>query len=120
MTRHQDRQRGEKGDLPHREIGEGQVVRLVGHSGENALVGPQQIDGGQEHSEGGDHRESGECHITPDQHEELSDEPIQPGQADRGEGHEQEEPREQGHHLLQAPEVGDRLGVAPLVDHPNQ
>jgi hypothetical protein len=53
-------QRGEERDLTDREIGERLVLFVLGHPGEHALVGPEEIDSGEDHSRGGDHRQYGE------------------------------------------------------------
>ncbi len=87
---------------------------------EDLLVGPEQVDGGDDHAHDGHHRPPPVGQEGADQHQELTDEPVEPGHPDGGQHGHGEHP---GHHRgrrLQAPQRGDLPGLAPLVDPPDQ
>ncbi len=58
--------------------------------------------------------------VAAQQHLELADEAVEPGQADGGERREEEEERKHRHDSGDAPVIGDLARVAPLVDHPDE
>ena len=92
----------------------------VGLAVEHPLVGPQQVDGGQDHPDGAHHRPPAVGDERAEEDEELPHEAVEPGQADRREHDHGEDGREQRRRLLDAAHVGDETGVAALVDHPHQ
>ena len=116
----QDRDRHEQGDLTPRQVGHHRVLLLVGYPGEDTLVSPQQVDGGEHHPQCSDDGKAGEGGVAADQHEELTHKAVEARKPDRGERHEEKEAGEKRNRLLQATKVGDLLGVPPVVDHPHQ
>ena len=95
-------------------------VGLVGLAVEDPLVGPQQVDGGEDDAGGGHHRPPAAGEERADEDEELADEAVEPGQADRRQHHDGEHAGQDRRHLLQAAELGDLAGVAALVDHADE
>ena len=55
-------------------------VVLVGLAVEDPLVGPQQVQRGEDHAGGGDHRPPAVGEERADQDEELADEAVEAGQ----------------------------------------
>ena len=54
------------------------------------------------------------------QDQELADEAVEAGHADRRQHHQHEHRGEDRRHLLEALQVGDLAGVAALVDHADE
>ena len=108
----------------HEALAPGQVghvgVVLVGLAVEDALVGPQQVEGGEDHAGGRHHRPPAAGEERADQDEELADEAVEAGQADRAEHHQREDAGQDRRRLLQALEGGDLPGVAAVVDHADE
>ena len=55
-------------------------------------------------------------HKRTEQNHELTDEPVQPGNADRRQHHDGEAPSQHRRDLLDALEVRDETGMTTLVD----
>ncbi len=77
-------QRQHHGELAEAHVLHGQVV-LAGLAVEHPLVGPQQVEGGEDHAAGGDDRPPLGGEVRARQHEELADEAVEAGQPDRAE-----------------------------------
>ena len=87
---------------------------------EHALVRPQQVHGGEDHARGRHDRPPPTADEGADEDEELADEAVEAGQADRRQHHQHEHAGEDRGDLLESSEVGDLAGVAALVDHPDE
>ena len=71
------------------------VSVLGGLAVEDLLVGPQEVDRGDDDAQDGHHRPPPVGHEGADQHQELTHEPVEPGHADGGQhGHGEDA----GHH----------------------
>ena len=105
--------------LLQRELGEAPVL-LVGLAVEHPLVGPQQVERGEDHAGGGHDRPPAGGEERADEDEELADEAVEPGHADRRQHHDREHGGEDRRHLLEAVQLGDLAGVAALVDHADE
>ena len=105
--------------LPPGQVRRGGVV-LVGLAVEHALVGPQQVEGGQDHPDGRDDRPPPAGEEGADEDEELAGEAVEAREPDRAEHHEREHAGEDRRRPLEALERRDLAGVAPLVDHPDE
>ena len=108
----------------HEDLPRGHVLHLgvvtLDRAVEHPLVGPEQVHGGEDDAGRGDHRPPLAGQERADEDQELADEPVQPGQADRAEhDHQEDEGHDRGD-LLEAAELGDLPGVAALVDHPDE
>ena len=95
-------------------------VLLVGLAVEGALVGPEEVDGGEDHAGGAHHGPPPPGHEAAEKDEELTDEPVEAGHADGAQHHHGEDAGEPGGHLLEAAEGGDLARVAALVEHADQ
>src|SRR5258708_20886717 len=108
---------GEDPFFAGRGVGERAVFLYGDFAEENALVGPEQIAGGENDAGGGPggpvpvHLEGAE------EDEEFADEAIKHGQAERRYRHEEEEGGELGHGRREAAVLGDFKGVAAVVEH---
>ena len=92
------------------------AVVLVDLAVEHALVGPQEVERGEDHAGGGDDRPPARRPERAEEHEELADESVESGNADRRQHHDGESGGEHRGDLLDAAQVGDLAGVATLVD----
>src|SRR5258708_35386806 len=107
---------GEDPFFAGRGVGERAVFLYGDFAEENALVGPEQIAGGENDAGGGPggpvpvHLEGAE------EDEEFADEAIKHGQAERRYRHEEEEGGELGHGRREAAVLGDFKGVAAVVE----
>ena len=95
-------------------------VLLVGLAVEHPLVGPQQVERGEDHAGGGDHGPPAAGEERTDQDQELAGEAVEAGQTDRAQHHDGEHGGEDRRRLLEALEGGDLPGVAAVVDHPDE
>src|SRR5437870_2426854 len=78
------------------------------------LVHPQQVDGREDDAGRGDGGQ-GPAHLEgADQHQELADEPVEPGQAQRGQRDDEKQRRERRDDLPQPAELRDQSRVTPL------
>ncbi len=102
-------QRRQHEALAETELGEAPVV-VVGLAVEDPLVGPQQVQGGEDHAGGGHDRPPPGGGEGPQQDEELADEAVEAGQADRRQHHEGEHAGEDRRDLLEALEAGRSPG----------
>ena len=85
------------------EVGEVRVG-LVGLAVEDPLVGPEQVERGDDHAGGGDHRPPPRWATNvPRRIEELTDEAVEAGQADRRQHDHGEDAGEHGRRLLRGP-----------------
>src|SRR6266511_827442 len=103
--------------FPDREIGQPPVLLARHLAEDHALVHPEHVDGGEDDPARGDGGEGPADLERAHQDEELAHEAVEPRQPDGGEGDDEKELRQGGHHLPQATEVGDEPGVPPLVEH---
>ena len=93
----------------HLQLGE-RLVLLVGLAVEHPLVGPQQVERGEDHADRGDDRPPAGGEERADQDQELADEPVQAGHADRRQHDDHEAGGEDRRDLLDAVELGDLSG----------
>src|SRR5713101_8103114 len=87
---------------------------------EDALVGPQQVAGGENHAGGGPSRPSPMGLIGAEEDEEFADEAIEHGQPQRRERDEEKEGGELGHWGGEAAVLGNLEGVAAVVEHADE
>src|SRR5712692_7661028 len=87
---------------------------------EDALVGPQQVAGGENHAGGGPSRPSPMDLIGAEEDEEFADEAIEHGQPQRRERNEEKEGGELGHRRGEAAVFGNFKGVAAVVKHADE
>lgn len=92
-------------------------VRLVGLAVEHALIGPQQVERGEDDADRCDDDPPAGRRECTNQNEELTDEAIEPGQADRGQHDDREEPGKHRSDGLDSLQLCDGASVATLVDH---
>ena len=115
----QGQDRGQHEHLAEAHVGK-QRMLLVDRAVRHPLVGPEQVDGGEDDR---DRREGAEPPIhgeRPQDHQELADEVVEPRQADRGDDREQEGPGEPRHDDGEAAHLAEVTRVRSLVDHPDQ
>ncbi len=113
-------QRSHHGELPEAHLVGLVEVGLGGLAVEHPLVGPQQVEGGEDHAGGGGHGPPLRGEVGAGEDHELAHEAVEAGQADRGQHHQGEHAGQEGRSLLHARHGADLVGVAALVDHPEQ
>ena len=86
----------------------------------DALVHPEHVARRQDHPERRDRPPTTADAERPEQDQELADEAVHSGQADRTQHDDQEDHREHRDHLPQPAEVDDAPRVPPLVDDADQ
>ena len=99
-----------------RHLGVGPGSRPVEHP----LVGPQQIDRGQDDARGRDHRPPAMGAESAEQHQQFAHEAVEARKPHRRQHHHREHRGQHRRRLLQPAQLGDLAGVAALVDHPHQ
>jgi hypothetical protein len=96
------------------------ILRLVEAVEEDALDGPQQVGGRDDHAGRGDQCEHRRGLERTEQHEELPDESVRAGHADGAERDEREQRREHRNDSGDAAIALDEPRVPPLVDHADE
>src|SRR5713101_4540355 len=87
---------------------------------ENALVGPQQVAGGENDTSGGPGGPVPVGLIGAKKDKEFADEAVEHGQAERRERDKEEEGGELGHGRGEAAIFGNLEGVAAIVEHADE
>ena len=94
---------------------------LSGTAGEHPFVRPEQVDGSEHYTTGGDDGEDLKGGVASDQDQELAHKAIEHRAAPMDANVTNKNmPRVDRHHLGQPAEFGDLLGMPPLVDHADQ
>ena len=113
---HRDDDRGHDRSLAPAQVGQRRPSVLQGAL-ERALVGPEHVDGAEDHADDRDRGQHPVDREGAEQHEELADEVVEPGQADRRQHRDHVGAREPRRDLHDAAEVGDLARVRALVEH---
>ena len=87
---------------------------------EHALEHPQHVDGRQDHAEAGDDDEARIPLEGAEHDQELADEAVHAGQADRRERDEERRRRQPRDDLLDAAVLADEARVAAIREHPDE
>ena len=117
---HQDRGRDDRHEhdpLARRQIRHRRVLLVAHRSVVDALKHPEHV-GGRQHDAGrGERRQARVPAERAEQNQELADEPVQSGQADRRQRDDQERGDQVRHDLLQAAVLRDQPRVPPVRQH---
>ena len=115
----QHQQRRERHELTQVEVEQPFVLRVLDPSEHRPLIERQHVGRAQDDAAGREHGP----HFAGDEHalqnQEFADESVQRRQADRRHRHDEEDRREDGHHLRQAAVLGDLARVTALVHDPD-
>ena len=118
---HDEEENGDQDDpLVPGQISEVGVLRVDDGTEEDSPEHGKHVPGRPDdprHCDNGVHRMHPE---DPQQDQKFPHEPVEPRQADRREGHQEQGPTKQRDPPEEPAKVGDHPGVAPLVDHPDQ
>ncbi len=118
---HQNAERQQGQDFARVEILERPVLVLGDRSPDRLLEHLQQVDRGEHDAEGGDPcRPEKSALPGADEDHELADEAVERRQADRGQGGEDEHDGEPGDRLRETAELLELLGVAAVIEHPDE
>ena len=103
--------------LARRQVGQRRVLRIGDLAVVHALEHPEHVDGRQDDAARRHHGQLGPPAEAAEDGQELADEAVQAGQADRRQRDDQEGRDQLRHHRLQAAELGDQARVPAIREH---
>ena len=118
---HRDRHHDQRhGDDDLAQVHVGQPLPGLALAQEDALDGPEDVAGRQDHGRGGQDGQTGSVVERGQDHEDLGHEPAEAGQAHRAEENHVRHRAVQRHDVVEPAQLVQVAGMGPIVDHADQ